>query len=142
MAHPDLNLLLDKSLGFAHKMLKEHGEFFPFAYSLDLGGKVAMYGVDTGTEHPPSQQVIDILSSHYKKKAEARELRAVAICMDVRVVPPGERDKIDAICVGLEHETGEVVDVFEPYRKKWFGRLQYSELFAVEREAQFFGRSG
>ena len=35
MAHPDLNQLLNSVLDFAHKMLKEHGEFYPFGHSLD-----------------------------------------------------------------------------------------------------------
>ena len=140
MAHPDLNRLLDSVLDFAHKMLKEHGEFYPFGHSLDLAGNIAIYGVDTGNEHPPSQQIIDTLSSVYKQKAKAREVRAVAICFDVRVVPPEQQNKTDAICVGLEHESGETADVFEPYQKKWFGRIQYVALFAAERGAQFFRR--
>ena len=141
MAHPDLNQLLNSVLDFAHKMLKEHGEFYPFGHSLDLAGKIAAYGVDTGNEHPSSQQIIDALSSAYKQKGEAREVRAVAICFDVRAVPPKQQDKTDAICVSLEHEGGETMDVFEPYQKKWFGRIGYGELFAKEREAQFFRRS-
>lgn len=141
MAHPDLNRLLNSALDFAHTMLKEHGAFYPFGRSLGLSGKVAFYDVDTGSEHPPSQQVIDTLSRFYKQKAEGRELRAVAICFDVRVVPPGQQEKTDAICVSLEHECGETMDVFEPYQKKWFGRIRYGELFASEREPQFFHRS-
>ena len=113
----------------------------PFGHSQDLAGMIAVYGVDTGNEHPPSPQIIDALSSSFKQKAEAREVRAVAICFDVRVVPPKHRDKVDAICVSLEHEGGETMDVFEPYQKKWFGRIGYGELFASEREAQFFRRS-
>ena len=142
MAHPDLNRLLNSMLDFAHTMLKEHGEFYPFGRSLDLAGKAAVYEVDTGNEHPPSQQIIDILAGFYKQKAEAREVRAVAMCFDVRVVPPGQQEKTDAICVSLEHESGETTDVFEPYQKKWFGRIKYGELFAMERDGQFFRRSG
>jgi hypothetical protein len=130
-------------LEFAQKMLNEHGEFFPFGSALDPSGKVISYGVDTGDgdEHPPSQRVIDILVQAYAQKAQVGELRAVAICADVRVVPPGESSKTDAISVGLEHQSGEAVNVFQPYRKGWFGRIRYGEMFALERAAQFFRRS-
>ena len=119
-------------------MLKEHGEFYPFGHSLVPDGSIAVYGVDMGGEHPASQQMIDTLSSVYKRKAKAREVSAVAICFDVTVVPPGLQEKTDPICVGLEHESGETADVFEPYQKKWFGRIQYGALFATERDGQFF----
>jgi hypothetical protein len=58
----------------------------------------------------------------------------------LRVVLPEQQNKSDAICVELEHENGETVDVFEPYQKKRLGRIQFGELFATEREPHFFRR--
>ena len=142
MAHPELDQLLDSVLTFAQQMLKVHGEFYPFGESLDVTGKRAMDGAHTGSEHPPSQELIDLLVQAYAHRARSGELRAAAVCADVRVVPPGKVGKTDAISVGLEHQSGEAVNVFLPYQKGWFGRIRYGELFASARDPQFFLKSG
>jgi hypothetical protein len=138
MAHSDLDQLLNVALEFAKKMLEEHGEFYPFGSSMDLTGKIVVDGAATGQEHPPSQELLDLLSQSYATRAEAGELRAAAICADVRVVPPGAAAKTDAISVGLEHATGEAVTVFLSYQQGLFGRVRYGTLFASSRDRQFF----
>jgi hypothetical protein len=142
MAHPELDQLLNSALEFAKQMLSKHGEFFPFGSSIGVAGKITMDGAHSGDEHPPSQELIDLLTKSYEQRAEAGELRAAAICADVRVVPPGKSGKTDAISVGLEHQSGEAVTVFLPYQKAWFGRIRYGELFASARDAQFFRKPG
>jgi hypothetical protein len=142
MAHPELDQLLNSVLEFAKEMLRKHGEFFPFGSSMNLAGKVTMDGAHTGDEHPPSQELIDLLAQSYAQRAVTGELRAAAICADVRVVRPGKADKTDAISVGLEHQSGEAFTVFLPYQKKRFGRIRYQELFASARATQFFRKSG
>ncbi len=109
---------------------------------MDRAGKIVMDSAHTGDEHPPAQELIDLLVQAYAQRAESGELRAAAICADVRVAPPGKPDQTDAVSVGLEHQSGEAVTVFLPYRKGWFGRISYGELFASERESQFFRKSG
>ena len=44
MAHPELDQLLNFALEFAQKMLKEHGEFYPFGASMGMDGKISMDG--------------------------------------------------------------------------------------------------
>ena len=138
MAHPDLDQLLNVALEFAQKMLSQHGEFYPFGASLGLDGKISMDGAATEKERPPSQALLDLLSESYAKSATAGELRAVAICSDVRLPLPGSEQKTDAIQVGLEHASGEAVTAFLPYEKGWFGRIRYANLFASARYGQFF----
>ena len=138
MAHPDLDRLLNSALSFAQQMLGKRGAFFPFGCSMNARGEVSMDATYTGQEQPPSQEVIDSLTESYTQRAGTGELRAAAICADVRVVPPGVTDKSDAISVALEHRSAEAVTVFLPYRKGWFGRVRYGTLFASARDAQFF----
>jgi hypothetical protein len=123
-------------------MLSKHGEFFPFGSSMKLSGEIVMDGADTGDEHPPSQEVIDVLAQSHERRADKGELRAAAICADVRVVPPGHSDKTAAISVAIEHRSGEAVSTFLPYRKGWFGRIRYGQMFASSRDPQFFRNSG
>ena len=85
MAHPELDQLLKVALEFAQKMLKQHGEFYPFGASMGLDGKISMDGAATGQERPASQELLDLLSDSYSRRATAGELRTAAICADVRV---------------------------------------------------------
>jgi hypothetical protein len=142
MAHPDLDQLLNVALEFAKKILKQNGEFYPFGASMDADGKITMDGATTGEERPPSQELLDLLAQSYANRANSGELRAAAVCADVRVPPPGSEAKTDAIQVGLEHSTGEAVTVFLPYEKGWFGRVRYGNLFASTRDRQFFSSAG
>jgi hypothetical protein len=96
----------------------------------------------TGDDRPPSQELIDSLAGTYAQRASTGDIRAAAICADVRVVPPGTATKTDAISVALEHTSGEAVTVFLPYSKGWLGRVRYGNLFASERSKQFFRESG
>jgi hypothetical protein len=83
--------------------------------------------------------LLDLLTETFKKQAARGELRAAGICYDVLTVPPGEHQKRDAICCGLEHFSEETVDVFVPYVKAADG-VHYGEMFAVKRTMQFFAK--
>jgi hypothetical protein len=138
MAHPDLEELLNFLVPFAQQMLAKHGEFFPFAATMGVDGKIAPAAAHTGSEQPPSQEVIDLLLAGFRRQAARGEIRAAGLCVDVRTVPPGETEKVDAICTRLEHREGDAVHVFLPYRKGWLGRVKYGELFAGRGERVVF----
>jgi hypothetical protein len=138
LAHPDLDELLNALLPFAQEMLAKHGEFFPFGGSVATDGEIAHVGAHSGDERPPSQEVIDLLITGFAKQAKEGRIRAAAICLDVRTIPPGQSEKTDAICTRLEHVNGEAVDVFLPYRKGRLGKHKYGELFASKGEHYVF----
>jgi len=138
MAHPDLDDLLSELLPFAQDMLAKHGEFFPYGSAMTKSGEIVAHAAHDGAEQPPSQQLIDMLTAGFRKKAAAGEIRAAGICYDARIVPPDQEEKTDAICVSLEHESGEATEVYMPYKKGWLGRIKYGDIFAEPREPQFF----
>ena len=142
MAHPDLDSLLNFILPFAQQMLGKHGEFYPFGSTMKTGGEIVAEAASEGHDHPASQTFIDLLTRAFRNEAAAGQIRAAGICYDVRTTPPGQTEKTDAICVGLEHNTGQCVSVFLPYKKGWFGKIQYGELFASARHPQIFVGSG
>jgi hypothetical protein len=134
MARPDLDALLNTVLPFARQMLIERGEFYPFGATMKADGKIEQRGAYTGEEFPEPQELIGLLLGAYRAQAAKGELRATALCFDARTIPP-QTEKTDAICVRLEHEDGEAVDVFIPYRKERQGDLTWGDLFAT-RAAQ------
>jgi hypothetical protein len=51
------------------------------------------------------------------RSAASGEIRAAAICADVRITPPESGDQTDAIRTSIEHADGDPVEVFMPYAK-------------------------
>ena len=139
MAHPDLDELMNALLPFAQEMLRKHGAFYPFAGSMSTAGEIAQVGGYTGDEQSPTKEVIDLLVGGLGEEARLGEIRAAAVCLDVRTIPPGKSEKTDAICVRLEHLNGESVDVFLPYRKGWLGKYTFGDLFATKGDRRIFG---
>jgi hypothetical protein len=138
MAHPDLDQLLNALLPFAQQMLSKHGEFYPFGSAMSTDGKIEAHAAYDGGEQPPSQQLIDLLTQGFRQQASSGKIRAAAICCDVRAIPPGQSEKTDAICVSAEHQSGEAADVYLPYKKGWFGKISYGEIFGAARTREFF----
>jgi hypothetical protein len=139
MARVDLNEVYGAMLPFAQEMLAKHGEFFPFGATMSVAGKVGLTAGYTGTEHPPSQEIIDLLVGGFRAQAAKKEVRATGICMDVRTVAPGQTEKTDAICARLRHSDSESIDVFLPYQKDESGAIEYGQLFATRGEQDIFG---
>ena|SRR2546427_8217713 len=141
MAHPDLDQLLNALIPFAQQMLARHGEFYPFGSTMTTAGEVVAQSAYDGNEHPASERIIDLMKQAFRQLAAAGRIRAAGICYDSRTIPPGQTEKTDAICVSVEHQSGEGVNCVVPYKKGWFGRIQYGELFASKRTPEFFVRS-
>jgi hypothetical protein len=139
MAHSDLNELLNALLPMAQMLLTKQGEFYPIGAIMLSDGEIRHVGANIdGDDHPPSQSLIDLLTETFQKEATKGNLRAAGICFDVLTVPPGKHQTQDAICFGLEHCFGEVVDVFQPYVRTEDGTVQFDDIFAAKRTSQFF----
>jgi hypothetical protein len=126
----DSEALMNSLLPFAHRMLRDHGEFFPFGGYMKSDGEIVWEGATTGAERPPSQELLDILRCEHRRRAVNREIRACATIYDVRVVPPNQEVKKDAIATELDHRTGYTVTVFFPYHFDATGELCIDPPFA------------
>lgn len=132
----DLERLLDHVLDFAHKTLSNHGEFYPFGAVVRTDGELRYVAGYSGSETPPSQQVIDLIVAGTREGARTKEIRAVGICYDARVRPP-DSEPTDAIAVALEHVEGEPALALMPY-KKVGTEIEYSELTIEPGERRVF----
>jgi len=141
MANPDLEELLNFLVPFAQEQLSKHGEFYPFAASVAQDGQVQPSMAYDGEEQPETQEVIDLLVQGLRGEAAAGRIRASGICLDIRTIPPGSKEKTDAICVRLEHESGEAVHIALPYKKGLLGKYKYGELFATAGDPEIFIKS-
>lgn len=133
----DLDSLLDPLLTFAQDMLRKHGEFYPFAASMSTEGQIRLVAGYEGSEHPPSQEVIDLLTNGLAAQASTGQIRAAGICYDVRIRTP-DGSLTDAIAASLEHRAGDAVLVFMPYSKGRFSGVRFGELTSSQGERKLF----
>ncbi len=138
MAHPDLDRLYDHLVKFAQMMLSRRGEFYPFGAAIKADGQLLDFAATDGTEHPPSQPLIDLLTDDFRFRAASGSIQAAGICFDVLVAADRDAKKRDAIQCRLEHSNGEAVDVFIPYSKDPSGLVRYDDAYASKREREIF----
>ena len=139
VTHLDLNAVLNALVPMAQNLLTKQGEFYPIGAVMLSDGEIRHVGAKIeGNDHPPAQELVDLLRETFRKEAARGRLRAAGMCYDVLTIPPGKNQKQDAICCGLEHCLGETVDVFMPYVKTPDGTFEYDEMFAAKRTPQFF----
>jgi|SRR5579883_338838 len=137
MLHPDLEALFNTLLQETQELMSKHGGFNPWGATLSTTNQIQWIGASNGEEFPEAQELIDLLVETFQRQCPRGVLRAVGICYDVRVVPPGQSEKFEAVCCSLEHASGEAVDVFVPYKKIDEG-IHYAAAFSWPREVQFF----
>jgi hypothetical protein len=126
-----MNELLNACLPFARRMIEQHGEFHPFGASLATDGTVQFDGVDSDAAFPPGREVVELLRTALRAKAELEEINAAAICANVDMRAPGDQTQ-DAIQVAIEHRDAEPILVFMPYRKTRLRGYEFDDLSAVE----------
>ena len=137
-AKADAEKLLDSLLPFAEQMLQQHHEFFPFGAHMAPEGKITLDGASDGTEHPPSQELIELLRQAHQRDAKAQKLRACATIYDIRTIPPGRTEKQDAIAAAIDHVSGYSSVVIFPYSFDAAQKLRVEPPFAVEGAHDIF----
>ena len=131
--------LMNSVFPFAQQMLSKHREFYPFGGTMSINGKIAHTASSTGEEHPASQPLIDLLEQGFREGAKRHQFKATAIVLDVRTIPPGKKEKQDAVEVRLDHVSGYSVRVVFPYAFSPQGKLEFSPPFAAAGEGKIFG---
>jgi hypothetical protein len=130
--------LMNMLLPFAERMLKEHGEFYPYGGAMLPDGSMTMIGADDGNQHPKSQPLIELMAASFRDAAAHGKYKATGIVYDVRTLPPGAIEKTDAIAVRLDHEAGYSVVVMIPYRLAPGRDLVKGPVFAMKGEGSIF----
>jgi len=139
-AKEECEVLMSSALPFAHQMLVQHREFFPYGEAMAPNGQIIAIAGDTGEEHPASQAVIDVFEKGLQEGARNGKYKATALVVDMRVIPPGKDVKQDAIAVRLDHRDGYSVVVLFPYAIGVGGEVTIEAPFAVKGEQRIFAR--
>jgi hypothetical protein len=130
--------LMNEMLPLAKRMLREHGEFFPYGGYMKPNGEIVHVGVeDASTEHPKSKELITILQKSFEKLVNEQQCKAVAIVCNVVVSVPETNHKSDAIQICLEHVGNYSAEVFFPYHIA-NNEVKFEKIFAQQGKRQFF----
>jgi hypothetical protein len=128
--------LMNEALPLAEKMLREHGEFFPYGAALKTNGEIASIAGYDGRDKPPSKDIIELIKHGFSEGAKTGEYKATALVYDVKVTQPSGQ-KTDAIAVSLNHRDHYSVVVLFPYQLN-SGHINYGQVFAQQGEADVF----
>ncbi len=131
MADPksEVEDLMNDRLPFGQELLEKYGEFFPYGGAITSDGKIVSVAAYDGDEQPPSMDVINLLKNGFRQAAKKGEYKATALFYDVRVIPPGAKEKVDAIAIALDHKENYSVVVFFTYTLI-NSKLEFGEVFA------------
>jgi len=136
--HEDFDPLLDTLIRFAKQCLEKQETFLPFGAAMLANRTISHVAGHSGEERPGAPRVLQSLEGALRATAAKDGLRAVGICVDIRVASSADEPKTDAIQVFLEHCEGNVVNVLLPYRKKSPGQVSYAKLIAIRAEPKIF----
>lgn len=136
----DCDALVDVVLPFARQMLVKHRAFHPYGSTMSADGTIAQTAGWTGEEHPDANEVIALLEDGYRKGAASGKLRATALVVDVRTIPPGKTEKQDSILIALDHRDSYSVHLIFPYSFTPEGELVVEEPFTRKGAGTVFAR--
>jgi len=129
----DMDNLFNEAPAFVKQMLAKSGEFFPYALAVTQDGRKKMVAGYTGSEHPPSTEVLTLLYEGLRR--EAGQNRAAAVVADVRL----KAEATDGIQIEIEHSEGIAMTVLLPYRAKRLGKeVEYGQVTVLGSERRIW----
>ena len=138
MADPreEIEQILNYLLPFAERMLSSHGEFYPYAATMDAGGEVQAVSA-AAEEQPDVGELLIALHAELREQASRGAIRASGIAADVTLTDPDSGDTKDAVQLELDHAETDAVDVYVPYTTGTDG-IEFGELVAAAGQAPIF----
>ncbi len=127
----ECEVLLDKILPAAENLLKKNGEFYPIGAVMNANDKITFTAVDDDKEYPLPEDMITKLCEVHKTQADNNEIKVSGIAWNAGVQDPDGRNQ-DAIVVSLEHRDNYSVIICEPYKKGFFKKVSFGNIFALE----------
>src|SRR5689334_18509702 len=83
------------------QLLEKQGKFVPYGGAMTMDGKVITVAGYSGTEPPPSQEIIEALNFAFRTGALTGTYKATGLFSDVEISSPGSNEKTRAIAVAL-----------------------------------------
>ena len=134
----EIELLGDDILLTAQKLLEKQGEFIPFARVMDMKGEILFVLQDSVDEKPKSKDLVNEFISILKEIANKGGIKAAGIGMDIKISDTKTGKISDAICVKVENNKNEAIELYLPYQKSILGKINYKDLKVNIGKKEFF----
>ena len=127
---PDVDQLAHPLFQASCNFVKARGMFLPHGAVLTVGDEVRLVmAVPPGDDQPVSTiEILPLLHDALRQAARTEQLRAVAVCEDVRITVAG-KNQMPAVKVLLEHRRGLCVALYMPFRKHLLMGYRFDEIF-------------
>jgi hypothetical protein len=128
-----MNELLGLCIPFAQQQIEEQGEFHPFGAALSADGRPQFAGATVLSELPDAGELIVRLNEAFQARARAGEIRACAVCADVRL-----DEQRAAIRIDVEHRGAQPMMFFVPYERRRLRGYRFDALSASPGKVTVF----
>lgn len=128
------------ALPLAEQLLASNGAFYPFGNTMGRDGKIASVAASTGSEHPDSTDLIQILKGGFIAGARRGEFRATSLVYNIRTIVPDTGIKSDAVAMACDHEAGFAAITVFPYRITK-SEVIFGKVFAQRIDSVIFQRT-
>lgn len=115
MNRDELQQLVDHCLSFAESLLVKHGEFFPFAASVNSQGEFKSVGTYDNNDQPLSETVIHELRRLLDIESSTNIIRGYSIAYDCSATKNPESEKVDAVAIEAYPVNGQRLTYYYPY---------------------------
>jgi hypothetical protein len=132
----ECDVLMNVVVPFARRMLSEHHAFFPFGATMSPSGAVSRTEAPKGD--PSLSELVVIIEQGFVDGGQRGLYKATALVLDVKTVPPGKKEKQNAVEVRLDHRDDYSVRVVFPYSYSLSGELVFASPFAVPGDKLIF----
>ena len=129
---PDVEQLAHPLFQASCKFVMARGAFLPHGAVLTAGDEVRLVmAVPPGEDRPVSTvEILPLLHEALRQAAGTEQLRALAVCEDVRITLVG-KNQTPAIKVLLEHRRGLCIALYMPFHKRMFLGYRFDEIFVL-----------
>ena len=126
---PDVEQLAQPLFEASSNFVKAKGAFLPHGAVLTVGNEVRLVmAVPPGEDRAVSTlEILPLLHEALRQAGGTEQLRAVAVCEDVRITLEGQNQE-SAVKVLLEHRRGLCVALYMPFHKRAFLGYGFDEI--------------
>lgn len=125
--------MMSIALEISRDKISKDGNFLPFGLVLETTGKVSIFETEGSSEQAEAHIV-----EKFRSLAVDNKILGSAVCFDVRVLPPGENVKMNAIKIVLESRGVKPMHGFQLYGFNHEGKLVFAELEVQEDKSLVF----
>ena len=138
MVNQDLNTLFHLLLPHAVDGICSCGRFNPLCAAVGLDGDILPCVAKRCGKNPLTSRFVMMMNRKFQKDAQSGLVRAVGFCCSLRAVRDREHD-LHAIVCSLEHQNGDALDAFLPYRLlHGESAIEFREVLVAKREPTYF----